>query len=97
MFLEKYLNEFYFDMVLDNYEESYITLLDEKKFIKIYEIFKKYGFNYIDDIILKYLDIFMLDEDEVINGIISLKKELGENFVNIIGNDLTYLERIFDN
>lgn len=97
MFLEKYLNEFYFDMVLDNYEESYLNSIDEENFIKIYEVFKKYCFNYIDDIILKYLDIFMLDEDEVINGIISLKKELGDDFVNIIGNDLAYLEKIVNN
>ncbi|MDD5979632.1 MAG: hypothetical protein PUC23_00785 [bacterium] len=58
MFLEKYLNEFYFDMVLYNYEESYLNSIDEENFIKIYEVFKKYSFYYINDIILKYLEIF---------------------------------------
>ena len=36
MFLEKYLYEFYYNMVLDNYEYEYLKTLDEDIFKEVY-------------------------------------------------------------
>ena len=36
MFLEKYLNSTYLDLVYSNYEDDYIKLLDEDNFNKVY-------------------------------------------------------------
>jgi len=55
MFLTKYLNNIYYNLVIDNYSNSYINYLDEKNFEKIYNLLKKYDFYFIDDIILNYL------------------------------------------
>ena len=55
MFLEKYLNEIYLELLYDKYEEWYINKLDENKVINIYNLFKKYGFYFIEDIIINYL------------------------------------------
>ena len=94
MFLSKYLNKFYYEQVLDNYDDDYLNTLDEDNFIKIYHLFQKYNFYFIEDIILNYLELFTLDSTEVEEGIMKLKDKLGDNFVNIIGNNMIYLTEI---
>ena len=94
MFLSKYLSNFYYQQVIMNYQLDYLKQLDETNFIKIYNLFLKYHFNYIEDIVLKYLEIFTLDEDEVEEQIIKLKEHLGNDFVSIISKNITYLNQI---
>lgn len=96
MFLEKYMSKLKYDILCDIYDDWYIEELEENTFIKIYNLFKKYNFYFIEDIILNYLDIFDLEEETVEMGILSLKEELGNNFVYIVGNDMRYLERIYN-
>ena len=94
MFLEKYVNNLYLDIIYSNYDEDYINGLDENNFREVYKIFKKYNFYFIDDIILNYLEIFEMDADDVNDKIMVLKNKLGDNFVYIIGNDMSYLDEI---
>ena len=35
MILKKYLDEFYYNLVVDSYDEVYLDTLDENNFIKI--------------------------------------------------------------
>lgn len=97
MFLEKYLNEIYLELLYDKYEELYINSLDENKFLNIYKLFRKYEFYFIEDIIINYLEIFELEIEEVEKGILNLKEKLGNNFIVKIGNDLTYLDELLEN
>ena len=97
MNLNRYLNEFYYSLLIDNYDDEYLTTLDEFNFLKIYNLFEKYGFYYINDIILKYLEIFQMEIDYVENEILKLKDKLGDKYIYIIGNDMTYLNDIIDN
>lgn len=97
MFLRKYLNDFYFELLLETYKEYYLEILDEDNFVKIYNLFKKYNFYFINDIILKYLEIFTLNPEIVDAKILYLKEKLGEKFVYLIGEDMCYLENILDN
>lgn len=94
MFLEKYVNKFYLDLIYYNYDEGYLNSLDESNFVSIYNLLKENKFYFIEDIILKYLEIFEMEYDDVNNGLISLKNKLGENFVYIIGNNMSYLEEL---
>ena len=96
MFLDKYVSHLYLDIIYNNYDEEYLKLLDEENFIKIYELFRKYNFYFIEDIILNYLEIFEIDCEEVNNKILELKEKLGNEFVYIIGNNMTYLSEIID-
>jgi len=96
MFLEKYVSNFYYEQIIDNYEEWYLNTLDEENFLKIYNLFKEYNFYFIEDIILNYLEIFEMDYDEVEDKLIELKDLLGDNFVYIIGNDMKYLNKIIE-
>ena len=96
MFLEKYVNSTYYNLILNNYNIEYLNSLDEDNFIKIYNLFKKYKFYFIDDIVLKYLEIFDMDEDDVEEKINFLHEKLGDRYIYIIGNDLRYLDEILD-
>lgn len=96
MFLEKYVSYLYLNIIYSNYAEDYINGLDEEKFIKIYNLFKEYNFYFINDIILNYLEIFEMDADEVEDKLIELKEKLGNNFVQIIGNDTSYLDEFLN-
>ncbi len=96
MFIEKYLSPTKFNLAYDNYEEWYLEGLDEENFIKVYNIFKKYNFYFVEDIIVDYLEIFELDPVIVENKILDLKNELGQYYNYIIGNDMRYLEKILD-
>ena len=92
MFLNKYINEFYLNLIYDNYEEDFINSLDEENFIKISNLFKNKNFYFINDIYLNYLEMFNLDYEEVFNKLEILKNKLGNNYNYIIGNDMRYLE-----
>ena len=94
MFLDKYLDDFYYDLVYENYDSSYLEGLDENNFKAVYDVFSKYSFYFINDIILNYIELFEMDPDEVEKGIINLYHKLGNNFVFIIGNDMKYLDEI---
>jgi len=96
MFLEKYLSEVYYELVLSNYNYEYLESLDEKNFLKIYRLLEKYKFYFIEDIILKYLEIFEMEYNDVEEKIIELREKLGNNFVYIIGNDMSYLDDILN-
>ncbi len=95
MFLSKYVSDVYYDMIMHEYEEDYLSQLDEEQFQKIYQIFIQKGFTYMEDIILRYLEIFELDEESVQHKLQELEKELGVNYVYIISNHLSLLGRIF--
>lgn len=96
MFLNKYVSNIYLDMIYSNYNNDYLNSLDENNFIEIYNLFKKYNFYFINDIILNYLEIFDMSYDDVNNGIKELRDKLGENFVYIIGNNMSHLDKILN-
>ncbi len=96
MFLDKYLDNFYYDLVYNNYDSSYLEGLDENNFRDIYNIFSKYNFYFINDIILNYMELFEMEPNNVEKGILKLMEKLGNDFVYIIGNDMKYLNEIIE-
>lgn len=95
MFLRKYLNEFYFNLLLEEYEEDYLETIDESRFLEIYNLFLENNFYFVNDVIVKYLEIFNLDSDKVSNGLLKLKEQLGNHYVYLVGDNMRYLETIF--
>lgn len=94
MFLNKYLNSTYLDLVYSNYQEDYINLLDENNFKKIYILLSNNKFYFIDDIILNYLELFEIEEKYVKLAISDIKLILGDNFVEQIGKNMTLINKI---
>ena len=95
MFLNNLLDDTKLTLLYETYDESYINNLDENSFMDIYNVFRTFKFYFMDDIILNYLEIFMMDKDFVNSKLLELNEELGEDFVYIIGNDMRYLEKLF--
>lgn len=94
MFLDKYLNSTYLDLVYSNYEEDYINLLDEDNFNRVYMLLKNNNFYFINDIILNYLELFEIEEKYVKLAITDIKSVLGDNFVEQIGKNMTLIDKI---
>ena len=94
MFLEKYLNSTYLDLVYSNYEDDYIKLLDEDNFNKVYILLKNNNFYFIDDIILNYLELFEIEEKYVQLAIFDFKSRLGDNFVEQIGKNMPIIDKV---
>ena len=94
MFYDKYLDFDDIEELYDNYDVNVLNNIDRDNFDKIYNLFKEYKFDFMEDIILKYFDIFILEYKNVDNKLNRLVKALGDNYIDIIGNDMSYLEYI---
>lgn len=94
MFLDKYLNSTYLDLVYNNYDENYLKLLDENNFSKVYSILKNNGFYFINDIILKYIELFEIEDEYVEKALLDIKSVLGNDYVRIIGSNMTIIDEI---
>ncbi len=96
MFLEKYVNNIYLDLIYDNYNKEYLNTLDEENFNRIYNILKNNNFYFIDDIILNYLELFEANPDYLIESLDYLKNKYGSNYVKIIGNNMNILNDLIN-
>ena len=96
MFLNKYLNSTYLDLVYSNYEEDYLKLLDENNFSKVYMLLKSNNFYYINDIILNYLELYEIEEKYVEFAINDIKATLGNNFVELIGKNMMLIAKVIE-
>ena len=96
MFLDKYLNSTYLNLLFSNYDEEYINLLDEDNFNKVYVLLKNNNFYFIDDIILNYLELFEIEEKYVRLAITDIKSVIGNNFVEQIGKNMTLIDKIIE-
>ena len=92
----KYLDDFYKEELLDTYDKEVIDSIDIDNGKKVLEVLNKYNFYFTEDIILNYLDIFMMDAKKVEKGILKLKDKLGDNFQVKIGDDLSLLDEIIN-
>ncbi len=96
MFLEKYLNDTYLNIIYDNYDEDFLNQLDEDNFRKIYILLKTNNFYFIDDIIINYLELFEIEAKYVQLAITDIKSVLGEDYVKKIGQNMTFVDKIID-
>ncbi len=92
MFLETVLSETNFNLILDKYDEEYLNSLDPYQFACIYNIFIDNKFYFIEDLIIKYLEMFTVNEIMVRDAIDSLKNEYGDDYIYHIGKDLSILD-----
>jgi len=96
MFINKYLNETYLDMLYDTYNEDFIHTLDEKNFTEVYNLLKSKGFYFIEDVILKYLELFEIDPKYISLALDDIEKEFGKEYPTLIGKHITLMERVLN-
>ena len=90
----KYLDDFYKEELLENYDKEVIDSIDKSNGKKVLEVLNKYNFYFLEDVILNYIDIFMMDAVDVEKGILRLRKKLGDDYLIKIGDDLSILDEI---
>lgn len=96
MFLGKYLNSTYMDLVYNSYDEEYLGLIDKNNFDEIYSLLKENGFYFIDDIILNYLELFEIEKKYVKRALSEIKRVLGDDYVQQIGKNMMLIDKIID-
>lgn len=94
MFLNKYLSAFYLNLVYDNYDEEFIASLNENSFIKIYNLLFREGFYFIEDIIINYLELFLVGENDLKKVLLVYKNKYGPSYPAYIGQNMTILSDI---
>lgn len=94
MFLDKYVNNLYLELIYSNYDQEYLSKLDESKFLKVYQLLNKNGFYYLEDIIVNYLELFEIDVYRVEKALIEIEKLIGEDYVSKIGKNMSIINEI---
>lgn len=96
MFIEKYVKPMYWNIICNNYEEFYLNSFDESNFKKVYEILKDKGFNYIEDIILDYLELFEIEYKYVDMALDKIQEIIGDDYVSVIGKNMYLIDKVID-
>lgn len=94
MFYNNYLNDIYQEILYSNYSEEYLESFNEQNFIEVYFLLKEYGFYYIEDIIINYIELFGIDVKYVRLALENMKNNLTKDFIKIIGSDMTLVNNI---
>lgn len=94
MFYNNYLNDIYQEILYSNYSEEYLESFNEQNFIEVYNLLKEYGFYYIEDIIINYIELFGIDVKYVRLALENMKNNLTRDFIKIIGSDMTLVNNI---
>ena len=79
----------------NNYDEEMLKRLNNENVDKIYNYLINEGVYYAKDIFITNLDLFLLEYEEFVEKFEYLKKELGENFVDVLGEDASQIELMY--
>lgn len=79
----------------DKYETSVLKNIDMKNFDAIVEFLKGKNMDFIDELIIDYLDLFLIPYNEFVKKYNKLEEKYGENLVEKIGNDMNILEEFY--
>ena len=96
MFLDKYLNSTYLDLLYSNYDEDYINTIDQDNFNSVYNILKNNNFYFIEDIIINYLELFEIEDKYIEKSILDIKSILGDDYVKKIGSNMTLIDKVIE-
>ena len=80
----------------ENFDDDTINKIDMDNVSKIIVYLKKNGVYYFKDLFLLFLDLFLLPVDEFITKFEKLKKILGDNFVDELGENFSLIEKMYE-
>ena len=80
--------------ILNKYEPSVLKNIDENNMNKIIEYLLTEKVDYIDELLMEYLDIFLINIEEFKRRFNALKNKYGNNLVELIKEDLNILEEL---
>ena len=80
----------------ENFDDDVINEMDMDNISKIIVYLKKNNVYYFKDLFLLSLDLFLLPVDEFITRFEKLKKILGDNFVDELGENYSLIEKMYE-
>ena len=87
--LNKWLEEDEIEQIIEGYNEKIIEQLDPENMLKILQYLLENKVTYLKDIIIEYLDVFLLDFETFKEKFTILKEKYG---ILLIGENLSLLE-----
>lgn len=81
----------------ETFDSELLNKIDYENLMKCYEYLIGERIHFAKDILLEYLDLFLIDYDEFKIKFQQLKKGLGNNYVERLEEDTSLLETYFYN
>ena len=94
MFLDKYLDNLRLKILYTNYNEDYLNSLEESSFKEVYTLLKEKGFNYTNDIILNYLELFTIDKKYVEKSLNEISSLIKDNYIEYLGKNMSLFDKV---
>ena len=95
MKLDKYLDDFYINLIYESYDEDYINnICNNYDIDKNIEILNKYGFNNLEDILLNDINILIIEPNKLEKRLSVLKDIIGDNYVDTINDNIELLDKL---
>ncbi|MEG1009742.1 MAG: hypothetical protein RSF67_08045 [Clostridia bacterium] len=82
-----------FDEIIERYDEDFLNIVIENKsnVIDVINLLKLNEVDIIEDLLTKYLDMFLLSKETIYERIINIKKKYRLDWVEIINNDISIM------
>lgn len=90
-----HLDEIDMKILRENFDEDMIQQMDEENIDKILYYLEENNVDYAKDLLISSLDLFLLPAEDFIKQFEKLKKELGENFAEKLGEDISLIEIMY--
>ena len=90
-----YLDEIDMKILRENFDEEMIQQMDEENIDKILDYLEKNDIDYAKDLLISSLDLFLLPAKNFIEQFEKLKKKLGKDFVEKLGEDSSLIEIMY--
>lgn len=90
-----HLDEIDMKILKENFDEDMIQQMDEENIDKILYYLEENTVDYAKDLLISSLDLFLLPAEDFIKQFEKLKKELGENFAEKLGEDISLIEIMY--
>ena len=89
------LDEIDMQILNENFDEETINEIDYYNVNRILDYLNENGVYYAKDLFLSSLDLFLLPYEEFVTRFDKLKNILGENYVDILGEDSSQIELMY--
>ena len=90
-----YLDEIDIKILRENFDEEMIQQMDEENIDRILDYLEKNDIDYAKDLLISSLDLFLLPAENFIKQFEKLKKELGDDFAEKLGEDSSLIEIMY--
>lgn len=80
----------------ENFDEEMINKMDTENVNKIFKYLEENKVFYAKDLFLNSFDLFLLSYEHFVKQFEKLKNKLGSNFVDLLGEDVSLIEIMYE-